>query len=174
MATKIGLGERLWEAVRRKWNNLCGTYKKKKDLAGPKNSGRGGAKPCAQYEMMDSITGDSPAVQTKYVLATAQNTKKKPTAQSPVVSSTSTIHISSANVTSIQRKSGSCGHHDGRQRQRASSFRPGVTRRSPSPVYLPCPASCVAMAVQHAVWQQPQDTFWLRTKGSNATYAQDT
>lgn len=70
LAEQLGIDVARWVEVRKKWHNVCMTYRRRKDLAGPRNSGRGATKTWVHYDIMDQILGDSPATEPSYVIAT--------------------------------------------------------------------------------------------------------
>ena len=78
MAKALGLEDSRWEDVRKRWSNACVTYRRRRDLAGPRNSGRGAVKPWQHFEIMDQILRDNPVAEPSYVIATNDPGDYKP------------------------------------------------------------------------------------------------
>ena len=129
MTETLGYEKRLWIEVRRKWSNTCLTYRRKKDLAGPRNSGRGANKHWPHFEGMDEILSDSPATAPAYVIAT--NEPVRPTTARPSASKRPAAEMEGA-LNEAETPTTSGGRNPAtpttqRKRQRSSEDSPAVT-----------------------------------------------
>ena len=66
------------EEARVRWNSMCNSYRRSRDHAGPRNSGRGRATPWKHFQRMHRIVGDSPASSATYVMASMPSTVPVP------------------------------------------------------------------------------------------------